>query len=107
MSVPLDSLDIRNCDIILAEQSTVHDDYLFIDQMGQWQPVEDLRETIEHLDGIFGFDFALKSVHLIHVYAFVVSSSHEEVVGIEELIGKHQKYNLNTEWSTINIVTIE
>lgn len=51
----------------------MHNKNLLINAMAQWKPVEHSRKYIRHFTGIFGGNLASKSVHLIHVNAFVVA----------------------------------
>lgn len=51
----------------------MHDKNLLINAMAEWKPVEHSRKYIRHFTGILCRNLASKSVHLIHVDAFVVA----------------------------------
>ena len=44
-----------------------------VDALGEWQPLEDLTEQLEHLSCVLGLDLSFKPIHLVHVVRLVVT----------------------------------
>lgn len=75
--------------------------------MAQWQPVVDFGEQLRHLRRILGFDLALEAVHLVHSLAFVVTTSHEKMIRVQQLEAKEGKDALNRKRTTVDEVAVE
>ena len=85
----------------------MHHQHLASQAVTQRQPVVDLGEELAHVGGVLRLHLALESVHLVHVFALVVTTGHEERVRVEELEAKEDKYALNREGAPVNEVSIE
>ena len=99
--------DVVQRDVVLGEQAAMHHQHLASQAVTQRQPVVDLGEELAHVGGVLRLHLALESVHLIHVFALVVTMGHEERVRVEELEAKEDKYALNREGAPVNEVSIE
>ena len=99
--------DVVQHDVVLGEQAPVHHQHLACQAVTQWQPVVHLREQLTHVGRVLCLHLPLEPVHLVHVLALVVTSGHEERIGVEEFEAKEDEYALNREGTPINEVSIK
>jgi len=57
----------------------------------QWKPIVDLGKEINHVGRVLGLHLPLEAVHLVHVLTLVIAARHEEVVGVQELVGEEDE----------------
>ena len=63
---------------------------LAINHMAKRQVAEQLGEEIVRLDIVLCLHFALKSVHFVQLFGFVIATAHEEVLWETDLPGEHE-----------------
>jgi hypothetical protein len=73
LTIAVDLANVVQSDAVLGEQAAVHHDHLGLDDVAEREEIEELGEYVEHLRAVLGFDLAIEAVHLVHVYALVVS----------------------------------
>jgi len=80
---------------------------LLVDDGGDWKTVKAERKCFPKPDAESGLAFVVETVHTVNTGAFVVSTKHEEVFGVSDLVGEEQDGTLDTLRSTIHVVTEE
>ena len=97
LSVSVEGLDVFEENAILLEETSVSNEDTVVDDVAQWQPVEDFREEIGHVLAVLFFNFSIKPVHLVHVYRLVVTTRHVHVIRIQQFEAEQGEYNLHRE----------
>lgn len=75
--------------------------------MAKRQPIVDFCKQFCHLCRVLRLDFSFKTIHLVHSLAFVIATSHKEVIWVEQLESEESEDAFNRERAAINKVTIE
>ena len=83
------------------------DHHFIIDYMAEWNHAEELGKDIICFYVILLFHLSFKSVHLIQLLRFVVSSIHKEVLWIANLPSEHRHYYFDREGASVYEVSIE
>mmetsp|Transcript_63926 Transcript_63926/g.105507 ORF Transcript_63926/g.105507 Transcript_63926/m.105507 type:complete len:253 (-) Transcript_63926:488-1246(-) len=107
VSVAVDLANIVQRDSVLAKQPAVNTEHSIINDVAQWEPIENLREQCKAFLVQFVLDFAFKTVHFVQIPALVVSSAHEEVVGQQDLPTQQHQNTLQTEGASVHEVAVE
>lgn len=105
--VPVQLADVFQSHVVVGEQASVEDKVLLADQSCQGKCREAFREELEDTEGrvsvtpicrafldsplvVLGLAFSLKTVDLVHIIRFMISTIQEEVVWSQPLVGVQQ-----------------
>mmetsp|Transcript_62613 Transcript_62613/g.99112 ORF Transcript_62613/g.99112 Transcript_62613/m.99112 type:complete len:360 (+) Transcript_62613:758-1837(+) len=83
-----------------------HQDFV-VDQVKQRKISEGLREEVEEIQVVLGSCFSCKAVDHIGLQHFVITSVHENSIGVLHLHGKDQDDDLNRPGAAVNKVAVE
>ena len=85
----------------------MHAENLFVDEGGDRQAVEDVREDLPESDGVPPLAFVVKPINSIDLRALVIASQEEEVLGILHLVAEKEANAFDRLFSTVDVISEE
>lgn len=85
----------------------MHSEDLLINNRGDRQTIETVRECLPQLDIVASLAFIIEAVYTVDRGAFVITTENKEVLGVLDLICKEQANCFQRLLSTINIIAKE
>jgi hypothetical protein len=92
----------------------MHTQDFLINKGSDRHDIEDIREEFPEFKVVLSFTFdkriftfIIKSINPVNGGAFVIAPEQEEVLGVLDLISKHERNTLNRLFSSINIIAKE
>ena len=83
----------------------MHREDLLVDDSGDGQAVEAIREGLPQLDVVTTFALVVESIDTVDGRALVVAPENEEVLGILDLVGQQKADGLERLLATVYIIT--
>lgn len=106
-SLAVDIGNIAQGNRVFREEAAVVDHDFAVDDVGEGQVAEQLREEVVGLRVVLRLNLPFKAIHLVQLLRLVVASAHEEVLGEADLPTQHEHDDLNGEGAAVNEVTVE
>ena len=85
----------------------MHAENFLVDQSGDWEAVEYIREDLPESDGVPTFALIVEPIDSVNLGALVVSSEQEEVLRVLHLVAEKEADALNRLLSTVNVISKE
>jgi len=85
----------------------MHGEDLLVNDSGDGQAVEAVRESLPELDVVATLAFVVKTVDAVDGCAFVVATQDKEVLRVFDLVGEEQADGLERLLATIHVVAKE
>lgn len=91
----------------LWAKPTVHTEDFLINEGGNREAVEDVREDLPESDRIPAFAFVVEAVNAVDLGALMIAAQQEEIFGVLYLVAQQQAYSLDRLLSPVDIVPQE
>ena len=101
-----DSADLLH-GVQIGAETTVHGEDLLVDDSGDGQAVEAVREGLPQLDVVATLAFVVEAINAVNGRALVVAAQDEEIFGVLDLVGKEQADGLKRLFASVYVVSKE
>jgi hypothetical protein len=91
----------------LRGEPAVHAENLVVDDGGDGEAIEAVREHFPQLDGVAALALVVEAVDAIDAGALVVAAQQEEVLRVLYLVGQQKAHGLQALLATVNVVAQE
>jgi len=93
--------------IEIRTQATMHGEYFFIDDCGDWQAVKTIRKRLPQLNVVPPLAFVVEAVNTIDRSTFMISAEDEEIFGVFDLVGQKQADGFQGLFASIYVIAEE